>query len=44
MTDKLTDEQKNHLLQEYSVWQVDGKGNRKLILPNLGELIFNAFD
>jgi len=44
MTDEITDEQKQKLLQDYSVWEEDDKGNVKLILPNLGELIYNAFD
>lgn len=40
----LTDETKRGLLQNYSVWEEDDKGNTKLILPNLGELIYNGLD
>ncbi len=39
----LTKEQKNKLLEEYSVWQEDAQGNVKLISGNLGELIYNEF-
>lgn len=41
---KLTDERKKDLLQDYTVWMEDDKGNSKLNLPNLGELIFNELD
>ena len=38
----LTDKQKRRMLQDYSVWEEDDKGNKKQpILPNLGELIYN---
>lgn len=38
---QMTDEQKQKLMQEYSVYSTDDKGNSKLIIPNLGELIYN---
>jgi len=40
----LTDKQKRDLMQEYSVWEEDDKGNAKLILPNLGELIYDGLN
>ena len=40
-TKEIDEEKKHILLEEYSVWEEDDKGKRKLILPNLGELIFN---
>jgi len=40
----LTDKQIKKLTQDYSVWEEDAKGNVKLVLPNLGELIYDGLD
>ena len=49
MTEKLTDEKKHELLEEYTVWEekYDKQGNpiaKVVNLPNLAELIFNEFN
>ena len=40
----LTDKQIKKLTRDYSVWEETTKGNKKLILPNLGELIYDGLD
>jgi len=40
----LTDKDKRGLLQDYSVFEEDDKGNTRLILPNLGELIYDGLE
>jgi putative DNA primase/helicase len=39
---RLTDEQRNKLIQDYNVYSTDEKGNSHLILPNLAELIYHG--